>query len=154
MEVSVRKSLVICAGACMLVLAVSSVANAQGAGGVTGPAFYVDGDLYRTVLTPTDLSGTGAPEHSFDIIYSLGGAQPDVAESAPGDRDYNGGRWMAHAISFNTSYATTLAAHDLDGDGVFDSDAEILSALGDAGPSGATDGGVVAMFVCPAIPLH
>jgi hypothetical protein len=154
MEVSVRKTLAMCAGACLLALATTPVASAKDAGGVTGPAFYVDGELYRTVATPTDLSGTGAPTNSFDIIYSLGGSQPDVAEAAPGDPDYNGGRWMVHAISFNTSYATTLASHDLDGDGVFDSDAEILSALGDSSPSGATDDGIVRMFVCPAIPLH
>jgi hypothetical protein len=150
----VKKALAMCASAFLLVLAAMPVAGAKGAGGVSGPAFYVDGDLYRTVATPTDLSGTGAPAHSFDIIYALGGSQLNVAEAAPGDRDYNGGRWMVHAISFNTSYSTSLAVHDLDGDGVFDSDAEILSALGDAGPAGATDGGVVQMFVCPAIPLH
>jgi hypothetical protein len=153
MEVSVRKPLVTSAAACLLATAIAPIASAKGAGGVTGPAFYVDGALYRTVATPTDLSRTGAPAHSFDIIYSLGGSQPDVAEAAPGDADYNGGRWMVHAISFNTSYAATLAAHDLDGDGVFDSDAEILSALGDSGPTGAIDGGVVKMFVCPVIPL-
>ena len=39
------------------------------AGGVSGPAFYVDHQLYRTVATPTDLSGTGAPAQSWDTIY-------------------------------------------------------------------------------------
>ena len=38
-------------------LAASGAALA-GSGGVTGPAFYVDGTLYRTVNTPTDLSHT------------------------------------------------------------------------------------------------
>jgi hypothetical protein len=150
-EVNMRKFMLISAAACLLAVVPAPVAGAKGAGGVTGPAFYVDGALYRTVGTPTDLSRTRAPAHSFDIIYSLGGAQLNVAEAKPGDTDYNGGRWMVHAISFNTNYATTLASHDLDGDGVFDSDAEILSALSDAGPSGATDGGVVQKFVCPAI---
>jgi hypothetical protein len=128
-------------------------AASAGSGGVTGPAFYVDGALYRTVATPTDLSGTGAPLHSFDLIYDLGGAQPNVATAAPGDRDYNGGRWQVHAVSFNTSYAATLAAHDADGDGVLDSDAELAAAFADPGPAGARDAGVVKQFVCPAIPL-
>ncbi|MEE8517515.1 MAG: hypothetical protein V3S98_00140 [Dehalococcoidia bacterium] len=123
----------------------------NGAGGVTGPAFYVDGVLYRTVGTPTDLSNTGAPTHSFDVIYAVGGGQADVATAAPGDTDYNGGRWQVHALAYNTDYATTLAAHDLDGDGVLDSEAEINSALGDAGPAGATDTGIVVSFVCPVI---
>jgi hypothetical protein len=149
-----RKILLALAGACLLTVAMTPWANAQGAGGVTGPAFYVEGDLYRTVGTPTDLSGTRAPAHSFDIIYELGGEQPNVAVAAPGDTDYNGGRWMVHAISFNSSYEATLATHDLDGDGVLDSDAEILSALADTEASGATDTGVVQYFVCPAIPAN
>jgi hypothetical protein len=128
-------------------------AQAQGAGGVTGPAFYVDGELYRTVLTPTELSGTGAPAHTFDIIYDLGGAQANVAEAAPGDRDYNGGRWQVHAVAFNSSYAETLAAHDTNGSGTLDNAEEVEAALADAGDSGATDQGVVVSFVCPVIPL-
>ena len=71
-------------------------ARAGGSGGVTGPAFYVDGQLYRTVNTPTDLSSTGAPDSSFDTIYDFGGLQPNVATAAPGDAGYNGGRWRVH----------------------------------------------------------
>jgi hypothetical protein len=56
------------------------IAAAGGAtAGVTGPAFYVDGTLFRTVATSTDLSHTAAPAHSFDTIYDFGGAQPNVA---------------------------------------------------------------------------
>ena len=132
-------------------LATAGAALANGSGGVTGPAFYVDGTLYRTVNTPTDLSHTGAPAHSFDTIFALAGQPFNVATAAPGDRDYNGGRWMVHAVSFNTSYAATLAAHDLDGDGVLDSDAELASAFADPGAAGATDAGVVNLFVCPVI---
>ncbi len=130
-----------------------TIAAANGAGGVTGPAFYVDGVLYRTVVTPTDLSNTGAPDHSFDTIYDFGGAQTNVATAAPGDRDYNGGRWMVHAIKFNTDWATTVAAHDMNGSGDLDSDEEVDSALADMGPTGATDLGVVVKFVCPVIKL-
>ena len=122
-----------------------------GSGGVTGPAFYVDGLLYRTVNTPTDLSGTGAPAHSFDTIYDLGGAQLNVATAAPGDRGYNGGRWMVHALAFRTSWAATVTAHDANGSGNLDSDEEIAAALADPGAGGAIDLGVVKQFVCPVI---
>ena len=77
----------------------------------------------------------------------------NVATAAPGDRDYDGGRWQVHALAFTTSYAQTLAAHDLDDSGAIDTNAELWSALGDAGPDGATDTGIVARFVCPVIPL-
>ena len=45
---------------------------------VSGPAFWIDGELYRTVATPTDLSGTGAPDSSYDAIYSFSGNQRNV----------------------------------------------------------------------------
>ena len=70
----------------------AAVAMANGSGGVTGPSFYVDGQLYRTVGTPTDLSNTGGPASSFDTIYDFGGLQSNVATAAPGDPGYNGGR--------------------------------------------------------------
>ena len=116
--------------------------------GVTGPAFYVDGVMYRTVATPTDLSGTGAPARSWDTIYNFGSAQPNVATAAPGDRDYNGGRWMVRGLAFPNGYAAVLASSDLDHDGVIDTTAEVSMALmyGDA-----VDQGVVKYFVCPVI---
>ena len=136
-----------------LSLAATPFALAAGAGGVTGPAFYVDGVLYRTVNTPTDLSKTGAPAHSFDTIYALAGQPFNVATAAPGDRGYNGGRWRVHAIAYNTSWAATVAAHDENGSGDLDSETEVLAALADPGAGGATDAGIVKQFVCPVIKL-
>jgi hypothetical protein len=136
----------------VLLVAAAAVAAAiptAASSGVTGPAFYVDGVTYRTVNTPTDLSRTGAPDHSFDTIYDFGGLQLNVATAAPGDRDYNGGRWRVHALEF-TNYAAALAAHDANGSGAFDSDAEIAAALA---AGAARDLGVVKSFVCPVIKL-
>jgi hypothetical protein len=121
---------------------------ANGAGGVTGPAFYVDGELYRTVGTPTDLSGTGAPAHSFETIYDIDG-QPNVAEAGPGMPGFKGGRWMVRPLGFNTDYSTTVAAHDSNGSGDLDSNEEVESALEDLGLTGANLGGVVRYFECP-----
>jgi hypothetical protein len=137
----------------ILLLATAGSAYANGAGGVTGPAFYVDGQKYRTVNTPTDLSNTGAPAHSFDTIYMLPGQPLNVATAAPGDPGYNGGRWMVHLISFTTSWAATVAAHDANGSGDLDSAAEVQAALADPGAGGAVDAGVVKQFVCPVIRL-
>jgi len=136
--------------AAALVLAPVS-AQAAGTGGVSGPAFYVDGVLYRTVGTPNDLSGTGAPEHSFDVIYDFGGVQRNVATAAPGDTDYNGGRWMVHALGFPSGYAAAVDAGDADGDGVLDSDAELMTAMS---AGAVVDVGIAASFTCPVIPLH
>lgn len=136
--------------AAVLAAAFGLVAVAPASAGVTGPAFYVDGVLYRTVNTPTDLSGTGAPPQAFDTIYDFGGVQTNVATAAPGDTDYNGGRWQVHALSFPSGYVAALMTGDLDGDGVLDSSAEVDAALA-AGT--AVDTGVVKQFVCPVIPL-
>jgi hypothetical protein len=133
-----------------LVLATGALAG-KGAGGVNGPAFYVNGDVYRTVSTPTDLTGTGAPAHSFDTIYDFGGAQLNVATAAPGDPGYNGGRWMVHPILFTSSYADAVAQHDLNGSGTIDTNAELAAIFADPDAGGATAGPVVKEFVCPVI---
>jgi len=130
------------AGTSVALLAASIGAGGALAGGPPAPAFYVDGDLYRTVGTPTDLFGTGAPESTYDIIYALGGDLMNVAESKPGDRDYNGGRWLVLPITW--------------ADGVepiqFMNDDDILAAA-EAGDLtiGSTP---VKSFVCPVIKLR
>jgi hypothetical protein len=143
-------SLSIVLAALGLVLTATALAG-KGAGGVTGPAFYVNGQLYRTVNTPTDLSTTGAPAHSFDSIYDFGGLQLNVATAAPGDPGYNGGRWMVRPILFNSSYADAVAQHDLNGSGTIDTNAELEAIFADADAGGATAGPVVKQFVCPVI---
>ena len=131
----------------LVVVAFAGAAMAGGSGGVTGPAFYVDGHLYRTVNTPTDLSNTGAPDSSFDTIYQFFGLQPNVATAAPGDPGYNGGRWRVHGLQF-TNYPAAVAAYDTNGSGNLDSAEEVLAAI--AGGA-ATDIGVIKSFECPVI---
>src|SRR5215211_8723014 len=124
-----RNALIATVCGCALVLGAAGVAAADGAGGATGPAFYVDGQLYRTVNTPTDLSNTGAPASSFDTIYEFFGEQPfNVATAAPGDAGYNGGRWMVHGLEF-ADYDAAVAAFDANDSSDFDSDEEIAAAL-------------------------
>lgn len=118
--------------------------------GVSGPAFYVDGTLYRTVATPTDLAHTGAPDSTFDAIYAFSGYQRNVAEAAPGDTDYNGGRWQVHALAFPAGYPAALSTGDANGNGVLDSTDELDLALA-AGH--AVDTGVVRTFVCTVNPV-
>ncbi len=141
------KAMAVSVGGVLMALA-AGVAPASA--GVTGPAFYVDGTAYRTVVTPTDLSGTGGPDKSFDVIYDFGGNQMNVATAAPGDRGYNGGRWRVHALAFPAGYQAAVASGDMNANGVLDSDAELNAALS-AGT--AVDTGVVKSFECPVIPL-
>lgn len=136
------------AAPCVIAVLLTGTALANGAGGVSGPAFYVDGEMYRTVGTPTDLSGTGAPDHSYDTIYAIGG-QPNVATAAPGDPGFNGGRWKVIPVTFS-DYGLALALYDANMSGDFDSAAEVHAAV--AGGA-ASFGAVAEQFECPVIPV-
>jgi hypothetical protein len=125
-------------GAGLLVAALSSTAFA---GGPPGPAFYVDHDLYRTVGTPTDFSNTGAPDSSYDTVYQFFGTITNVASSAPGDRDFNGGRWMVIGATWNEG-VTPYQLY---------SEEEVLAAA-EAGDITLSDG-PIKMFECPVIPM-
>ena len=130
-------------------LAISTAAMAAGSGGVSGPAFYVDGEVYRTVGTPTDFSNTGAPDHSYDTIYAFSGMeQMNVATAAPGDQDYNGGRWRVVVLEF-ADYGAALAMYDANGSGTFDNDSEVEAAI--AGGAATTSDGP--SFECPVIKM-
>jgi hypothetical protein len=73
-----------------------SVASAQL--GPPGGTIYAHDVAYRTVATPKDLPAHGP----FDAIYVLGNDLAAVSESAPGDRDFNGGRWEVRLVTFLT----------------------------------------------------
>jgi hypothetical protein len=140
------RKLILIGGAVAALAAIPLTASA----GVGGPAFYVDGVLYRTVATPTDLTRTGAPDHTFDTIYEFSGDQPfNVATAAPGDAGYNGGRWRVEVVDYAVDYASALAAFDANGSGDFDSASEVEAAIA-VGAITTSDG---PSFVCPVIPL-
>jgi hypothetical protein len=94
----------------LLSIATASVA----AGGPPKPGFYIDGVLYATVGTPTDFSNTGAPGFTYDKIYALGSGLRNVAEAKPGDRDFNGGRWMVFPVTWNTTPVQLTSAEQVE----------------------------------------
>lgn len=65
-----------------------------------GMLFY-DGEVVRTVVPPATMSRTG-----IDDFYGVvGGAegQLGIAAVAPGDKDYHGGKWAFHSVTWNVS---------------------------------------------------
>jgi hypothetical protein len=84
-------------------LVASAFASSVAAGGPPKLSFYIDDVRYRTVGTPTDFSGTGAPASTYDTIYALGAGLANVADAKPGDTDFNGGRWAVRPITWNTT---------------------------------------------------
>ncbi len=126
-------------------LLLSIAASAVAAGGPPKLAFYVDGQQYRTVGTPTDFSDTGAPASSFDIIYALGkdtsGATlANVAEAKPGDKDFNGGRWMVLPVTWHVDPVQLTSAEQV----------LAAEAAGDLSIAGTP----VKLFECPVIPVN
>lgn len=136
-----------------LVLGMMLAASASAAPATrVAAALWAHDVLYDTVLT--DTSFTAPPAHSTDILYNfmMSGlmGQRSVAESAPGDRDYNGGRWSVQAVVFT---AQGLAALDSNGDGVIDQELTSAEAVLNAEALGylsilPTD----VSFECPMLP--
>lgn len=95
-------------------LLLSIAASPAAAGGPPSLSFYIDGARYRTVGTPTDFSNTGAPEFTYDRLYSLGSGLINVAEAKPGDRDFNGGRWAVLPITWNSTPVQLTSAEQVE----------------------------------------
>ena len=116
-----------------------SIAGLAHAGGPPHIGFYVDGSQYRTVGTPTDFTHSGAPAHTYDAIYALGGNLLNVADAKPGDRDYNGGRWQVFGVTWHVpAYQLTSA------EGVWEAQ--------DDGDLTVSDE-PMASFECPVVPV-
>lgn len=72
--------------------------------GPPGGTIYAFDQAFQTVATPTSLPDRG----QFDTIYVFPdcAACASVSESAPGSRDYNGGRWRVVAAGGITTQLT------------------------------------------------
>ena len=89
--------------AALVVITLGQAGNAL-AGKATrvADAIWVHDELYGTVAT--DTSFHAPPPQSTDIIFSFMGSgltgQRSVAQYAPGDCEYNGGRWNVMVVTF------------------------------------------------------
>jgi hypothetical protein len=87
--------------------------------GRAAQAVWAHDALYDVVGTDTNFRSP--PGHSLDVLFNFGMSgltgQRSVSESAPGDRDYNGGRWAVTPVEF-TELGKMI--HDPDGDGQVD----------------------------------
>lgn len=98
------------------VLILASLAFAAPATRVSD-ALWANDKLFDTVLT--DTSFHLPPLHSTDVLYNFGMSglmgQRAISASAPGDRDYNGGRWSVKVVVFTDE---GKAVHDPDHNGL------------------------------------
>lgn len=115
-------------------LTFGSIALAKG--GPPAGVIYAHDQQYKTIGTPTNLPDQG----KFDTIYVLGGELANVADAAPGDMDFNGGRWKVRPINWLTISPKQFT------------NAEEIHDAVDAGQISIGD--VVKRFECPMIPIR
>lgn len=96
-------------------LLIVALAMSVKADGPPGGAFWVDGMVFKTVVTPANLPDRG-PKDGLYVFDGLEGQNP-VAEAKPGDMNYNGGRWQVYVLGFTEA---GLAIHDANMDGMAD----------------------------------
>jgi len=139
------------AAACAILLGSASSLVADRAT-VVRSAIWAHGHLYGTVATVTAFKSP--PEQSTDVIFSFAGSnltgQRSVSEAAPGDADYNGGRWNVMSVSYTDA---GLAFFDADHDGSVDfemTNAEEVLEAAEMGLITITKANVY--FVCPLRP--
>jgi hypothetical protein len=70
-----------------------------------GPALYADGETYGTKGTTVLPAPNEHNRQSFDTLYAITNSnnpqvQLPVAEAAPGNPAYNGGRWFTHTVEW------------------------------------------------------
>ena len=134
----------------ILMLLVAHLAAAAPATRVAD-AIWAHDNLYDTVATDTTFMSP--PLHSTDVIYSfmMSGllGQRSVAEYAPGDREYNGGRWNVQMVVYTDA---GLAEYG-DGNGFVISEITNAEDLEEAADMGLlTISPSTFYFECPLIP--
>lgn len=148
MKIKFRSTIVIVIG----ILFFSSIAFGGPGKPNFGPALYADGELWGTKGTTALPAPNEHNMQSFDKLFVIANSndqgQVPVAEAAPGNPHYNGGRWYAHTVMW-----TPEAFHDLGmvpllmsyDDIMYYQDMNYLVVIPGTGPG--------AFFQCPLLPV-
>lgn len=117
----------------IVVLALTAVGAASANPGKPNftPSLYGDGEVWGTKGTTALPAPNGNNAHSFDKLFAIiNSNNPDgqlpVAEAAPGNPEYNGGRWATQTVQWTqagfdahgtvpvlTSYAEVMVHYNL-----------------------------------------
>lgn len=120
-----------------------------------GPAVYGDGQVWGTKAATTIPAPNGKNLQSFDKLFVLvngAAGQLAVAEAAPGNRAYNGGRWFTHTAMWT---AEGLAQNDPLPVLMSYDEVEMYRDLGHLAISpGSPEGGPPPYFECPLLPVR
>jgi len=122
-----------------------------------GPALYADGEVWGTKATTTLPPPNEHNLQSFDMLFVItngAAGQMPVGEAAPGNPNYNGGRWFTQTVMWTTE---GMDSYDEEGVPVLMSYEEIeynydmgylAITPGSPDPNAAPD-----YFQCPLLPV-
>ena len=120
-----------------------------------GPAIYADGEVFGTKGVAALPAPSDSNVDSYDKLFAFtngAAGQLAVAEAAPGNPDFNGGRWFTHTVTWTEA---GLEAHG--GPVLLTSYADIQfhEGLGHLTvAAGSFPGGPQPYFLCPLLPVH
>lgn len=137
-------------------LLVSSVASAAPGQPNFMPSVYGDGEVWGTKGTTALPAPNPANLGSFDVLYVITNSnnpegQFPVSEAAPGNPDYNGGRWFTHSVEWTalgfTDYGIVPVLTSLE-------DIQYEESLGHLVITpGSFPNGPPVYFQCPLLPV-
>lgn len=108
-----RRVIIAMLGALMVVAMAVPVLAKPGNSPVGFGELFYEGNVVRTVVPPA-----AAPQEGRDNLYVImegADEQRPVAAVAPGDRNYHGGQWAFHSVTWNVEpYLLTNEADVLD----------------------------------------
>ena len=120
------------------------------------PARYGDGEVWGTKGTTTLPAPNEHNRQSFDVLYVITNSnnpqgQLPVSEAAPGNPNYNGGRWFTHTVDWTDAgfiaHGTVPVLKSLE-------DIEHHLSLGHVViTQGSFPGGPPRYFQCPLLPV-
>ena len=120
------------------------------------PSLYGDGEVWGTKGTTALPAPNDHNLHSFDVLYVITNSnnpvgQLPVAEAAPGNPEYNGGRWFTHAVEWT---AAGFMDHGIVPVLTSEADIEDHEELGHLViTSGSFPNGPPVYFQCPLLPV-
>jgi hypothetical protein len=145
-----KTTLVVVATACLSVMAGTVAAQQPN----FSAAVYADGEVWGTKGTtelPAPRSNNLQSYDKLFVVVNGAAGQLPVAEAAPGNALYNGGRWFTHTVMWT---ADGLGAHDPLPVLMSYDDIQLHYSLGHLSIApGSPAGGPAPFFQCPLLPV-
>lgn len=136
-------------------LGLSGVAGANPGAPNFSPALYGDGQVWGTKGAAALPAPNGRNNRSFDKLFVIINGAPGqlpVAEAAPGNPAYNGGRWITQTVMWTEA---GMNAHEPLPVLTSYGDVELHASLGHlAIAPGSPNPAVPDYFECPLLPVH